>query len=193
MSGGLRVKPSGSWEVRFYVDGKRKSKSFASREDAETFAAGLPPRGPLAGGPALTEAEWQDRILGHVSQDPETSCWIWEGYVNVDGYGRVGGTGAHRRSYQAFVAPIPAGLHLDHLCRVRDCVNPDHLEPVTAQENILRSPIAPAALNAEKTHCGSGHEFTPENTYVYRRHRRCMICTKARRRERRLERSTAAT
>lgn len=71
-----------------------------------------------------------------------TPCWVWQRFVNPDGYGikRRGerAIGAHRVYYEAKHGPIPAGLELDHLCRVRCCVNPDHLEPVTKRENILR-------------------------------------------------------
>lgn len=66
-------------------------------------------------------------------------CWMWLGRVGTDGYGRFGHDPAHRRIYQLFCGPIPSGLQLDHLCRTRLCVNPDHLEPVTASENLKRS------------------------------------------------------
>lgn len=88
----------------------------------------------------------------------------------------------HRVSLELAGRPIPEGLVTDHLCRVRRCFNPDHLEAVTRQENTLRSPVAIAALNAAKTHCVHGHEFSPENTYVYQENptgaprRRCRTC-----------------
>jgi hypothetical protein len=96
-------------------------------------------------------------------------CIIWEGKARVDGYGRkrVGGRKqvlAHRYVYEREVGPVPEGMTLDHLCRVRDCVNPAHLEPVPFRENVLRG-VGPTARNAHKTHCEHGHEFTPENTY----------------------------
>ena len=112
------------------------------------------------------------------------TCWIWRGTVRPNGYGRVKHQGvlylAHRLVYESLIGPIPDGLQLDHLCRVRHCVRPTHLEPVTASENLRRSPIAPAGINARKTHCVHGHEFTEENTYVDREgYRNCRTCRSA--------------
>lgn len=88
-------------------------------------------------------------------------------------------------AWQTWRGPIPAGLTLDHLCRVRACVNPAHLEPVTLAENKRRGE-SPAARKARQTHCMRGHEFTPENT-IRRKDRRgrgiltgreCRVCRK---------------
>lgn len=86
------------------------------------------------------------RLLDKVEIDPVAGCWLWTAAKNNGGYGMFTFTtgwrrSAHRVSYETFVGPIPDGLQLDHLCRVRHCVNPDHLEPVTAAENTRRSPI----------------------------------------------------
>lgn len=99
--------------------------------------------------------------------EDENGCWVWQGYL-TRGYGHFW-TGqtmhiAYRIAYQVHRGDIPSGLHLDHLCRNRACVNPDHLEAVTPRENWRRG-IAPSVDNALKTHCIRGHEFTPENTY----------------------------
>lgn len=95
------------------------------------------------------------------------TCWVFTGHLNETGYGMLGVGGnknqlAHRWSYEHFVGPIPDGLVIDHLCRVRNCVNPKHLEPVTIGENSARSPLA----GVNKTHCINGHEYTTENTQI---------------------------
>lgn len=124
-----------------------------------------------------------DRIQEHVYQGvSDDDCWEWTGRKQTAGYGQtfVGGRGVvvHRLAYEHLVGPIPDGLVLDHLCRNRTCVNPAHLEPVSNKDNILRG-VGPSAINARKTHCRRGHEFTPENTYrrpsaPQKRH--CRIC-----------------
>jgi hypothetical protein len=95
------------------------------------------------------------------------------------GVGRVVKFG-HRVSYEAFKGPIPDGLTIDHLCRNRACVNPEHLEPVTMRVNCLRGE-SPAAVHARKTHCPKGHEYSAENTYRHKgNHRMCKLCWKER-------------
>lgn len=98
-----------------------------------------------------------------------TSCWTWSGRTNGDGYGlidvRGNGIRSHRLAYELARGPIPDGLEIDHLCRNRACVNPDHLEPVDGRTNTHRG-FSFAAINARKTHCVNGHEFTPDNTYT---------------------------
>jgi CxxC motif-containing protein len=120
------------------------------------------------------------RLLAHVEKRDD-GCWQWSGCINPGGYGVFGiygrNTAAHRISYEMFTGPIPDGLTIDHLCRNTGCVNPDHLEAVTMTENIRRSCSA-GGLNARKTHCPRGHEYTPENTIRGRhlKYRRCRIC-----------------
>lgn len=117
--------------------------------------------------------------------DRSGSCWIWIGAINPTGYGAVWMDGHARRShrvvYELLVGPIPEGLDLDHLCRVRSCCNPDHLEPVTRRENLLRG--NPDVQRALATHCARGHEFNASNTYVTPTGgRRCRTCVRLRRR-----------
>ena len=87
-------------------------------------------------------------------------CWTFTGTINNKGYGAILQTTAHRYIYQQVVGPIPAGLQIDHLCMNKTCVNPAHLEPVTAKENMRRRGVA-------ETHCRKGHEFTAENSYLH--------------------------
>jgi hypothetical protein len=111
--------------------------------------------------------------------DKSGDCWLWTGPLTRDGYGKTTFRGQsivpHRIAYEELVGPIPEGLVIDHLCRVRNCVNPDHLEPVTFRENVLRG-VGPAAIHAAKTHCVNGHPFDEENTYVFKRWRQCRTC-----------------
>lgn len=82
---------------------------------------------------------------------------------------------AHRFAYEECVGPIPPGMMIDHLCRVRRCVNPEHMEVVTNQENARRG-----ARGRLVTHCPHGHEFTSENTHIRRDgRRRCRTCMEA--------------
>jgi len=112
----------------------------------------------------LVQRLCRDIILG-------PDCWEWRGQKLWSGYGRFfvwapGGGGkrpAHRVAYELFIGPVPAGLDLDHLCRNRGCVNPDHLEPVTRRTNLLRGNTIPAR-KARQTHCCRGHEFNAANT-----------------------------
>lgn len=103
------------------------------------------------------------RFLSKVSADGN-GCWRWRaGIAKKTGYAVFWINGkqslAHRYSYSQFVGPIPQGLTIDHLCRVRDCVNPAHLEAVTMRENTLRG-LTITAANAQKTLCKRGHPFT---------------------------------
>jgi len=113
------------------------------------------------------------RSLSKVEHTP-TGCWQYTGGLNRDGYPQTTRL-LHRFVYECLVGPIPAGHELDHVCRNRACLNPLHLEPVTHKVNTLRS-NGVTALNARKTHCPHGHEYTERNTYRHAGRRRCRTC-----------------
>ena len=114
---------------------------------------------------------FMDRVEERIERIPFSGCWIWMGGLKTNGYGVSGDRIAHRASYEAFKGQIPPGLEIDHLCRVRCCVNPEHLEAVTHQQNIQRGE------QAQRTHCPKGHPYTTENTYRYNGKRVCRECT----------------
>jgi len=142
----------------------------------------------------------KDRFWSKVKKTK--TCWLWLGKLN-HGYGRIFNgeryDGAHRFSYELhYKIKLDRGIkmQIDHLCRNPACVNPKHLEYVPKKINWIRG-NSTSAINARKTHCNKGHEFTEENTYSYKdRCRTCRIChlqncreyQKKRRDKRRIER-----
>lgn len=146
--------------------------------------------------PAVARRFWAKVELNH-----ETGCWKWRGAVNSRGYGQFAldtvSKSAHRVSYQLHVGAIPEDLQLDHLCGNKRCVNPLHLEPVTAAENLARAragglihPSLISQANAAKTHCKRGHPLAGDNLYTDPKgHRYCRQCKRAadRRRNARLK------
>lgn len=109
-----------------------------------------------------------DRIEASIVRIPESGCWVWEKSLTHLGYARISHKGkarhAHRISFENYVGKIPDGLELDHLCKVRCCVNPQHLEPVTRHENMRRSSVW--QYRKIKTHCKRGHELVADNLYT---------------------------
>ncbi len=113
-----------------------------------------------------------DRFMRFVSPEPNTGCWLWIGASNSTGYGfiayRGNAYGAHRMSHELYKGPIPDGFEIDHLCRVKSCVNPDHLEAVLPRVNLLRSTVQEVnrRLQLAKTHCPHGHPYSGDNLVI---------------------------
>jgi len=132
-----------------------------------------------------------ERFLEKFKVNLVTGCWEWTGtragtrYHEGIGYGilfshkdkgRTRFVAAHRFAYQHFIGEIPKGLEVNHLCNIPYCVNPSHLETITHRENILKGETI-AAINASRTHCPHGHEYTKENTHIDKEgNRECRAC-----------------
>ena len=122
----------------------------------------------------------KNRLEAASIPEPNSGCWLWLKGANTAGYGYIKVEGKQRRAhivcYEENVGPVPAGLVLDHKCRVKSCINPAHLEPVTDRENILRGEGL-AAKNAAKLTCLRGHDLIGENMFIDSAGKRqCRIC-----------------
>lgn len=119
-------------------------------------------------------------FMNKVHKD-DNDCWIWKGYIDKDGYGtfsyRSKEMRAHRWSYMHFVGSLDNNLTIDHICNVRACVNPKHLQQIPIKDNILRG-SGPSARNAKKTHCRHGHAFADNNVVHDKKQRRCRECSR---------------
>lgn len=145
-----------------------------------------------------------DRMFGFIDNILDSDCWEFNGSLDKNGYGQIRRTSgsmayAHRLMYEELVGAIPEGLVLDHLCRVRNCINPDHLEPVTQIENVKRGLGITPALEAKrnKTTCKQGHSYTESNTYRHpdtgaRNCKRCQYLRNIQSRARRLQNANHA-
>jgi len=121
------------------------------------------------------------KFMRFVLPEPNSGCWLWTGNLTSQGYGRFvvprktarkHTDRAYRVAWELLIGPVPEGKELDHLCRVRCCVNPQHLEPVSHRENLLRGSGATvtklrwATRREAMTHCVNGHEYTLANTRI---------------------------
>lgn len=135
----------------------------------------IPPLEPIV----RFNEKWKTSTEHSYNDDP---CWEWTACRTKKGYAQLFADGkttrAHRWSYEHFREPIPDGLELDHLCRVRHCVNPDHLEAVTSGENSRRGETG-KGKRTKKSHCWRGHPLSGHNLYVFRDSRQCVTCKKS--------------
>jgi hypothetical protein len=141
-----------------------------------------------------------ERFDAKCADPDENGCVLWTGTRDALGYGRFFHLGRlvkpYRFAWERDHGPIPSGLEIDHLCRVPACVNPEHLEPVTHQENVRRGRLA--QTNSERaariTHCPRGHAYDEFNTYRSKTGaRRCRTCSRAFDRVRRPRKTQPAT
>jgi len=131
------------------------------------------------------------KFMNKINKNSETGCWDWQGHVNLLGYGAfwcklngeavVKSRQAHRISFLIKNGYLSPGMSIDHICRNKQCVNPEHLRQVTPRINTLENSIGPAVKNLNKTECINGHHFTDGNTYLRKHangstHRRCREC-----------------
>lgn len=149
-----------------------------------------PPRSPMA---RISESERFD-----IKIQKTATCWLWTSIICHKGYGRFWLKGktitAHRYAFERWVGPIPDGFTIDHLCRVRNCVNPAHLEAVPHRENLMRGNTVVAAC-AAKTHCSAGHPLSGSNlraSSLREGKRICRICRNERHRRYMRERRARA-
>ena len=141
------------------------------------------------------------RLMENTIPEPNSGCILWLGAVNQFGYGRESINGqrivAHRIAYTLAIGPVEDGLELDHLCRVRCCINPFHLKPVTKLENVRRGEagLPHAKRMKAKTHCPHGHPYSGDNLFVRKGsgQRECRECMRNRQRSDRFSCEELAT
>ncbi len=128
--------------------------------------------------------------------EPNTGCWLWLGKLTPLGYSRIRnpvGAFGHRVAWELYRGPIPAGMVIDHICRERSCVNPDHLRVVSRRTNAVENSLCFVAINAQKKRCVHGHIFDRLRVHGNRKFRACSKCEAAKAREFRRRRKSRIT
>lgn len=174
---------------------KIHGRGWCSHHYNKWYEFGDPETTRIVGRIKFTELEIIDSFISKINKNgpiPENNpklgpCWLWTGGLNPKKYGTFSKHGktasAHKTSYEFFIGPVAKGLQLDHLCRVRHCVNPKHLEPVTGKVNQNRGLVN---QNKYRTHCPEGHKYDYTNPKTG--WRRCSICFNKNRQQWRLNR-----
>jgi hypothetical protein len=157
-------------------DSKHYAKSYCElhyvrfRRWGDPFKVGVKPYEQCSNGSIEVRRK---RLLGKIIRN-DGGCWVWTGTTTAAGYGQMSVLGrrqyTHRISYELFVGAIPEGLSIDHLCRVRACCNPEHLEAVTHAVNVGRGE------RPTRTHCLHGHELSGYNLVIAKKGRLCRQC-----------------
>ncbi len=131
--------------------------------------------------PARLLAKLSARERFEIGHEKTATCWNWIGTPSA-AYGQVMISGrrllAHRLSFELHHGPVPAGLYVDHICRNKRCVNPNHLRAVTPRQNVFENSISPIIALSAQTHCKRGHPLSGINL-VFAPERVCRLCRNA--------------
>jgi hypothetical protein len=125
----------------------------------------------------------RDHFENSYVPEPNTGCWLWTGALTTSGYGQLSRKRkmltAHRVSLELRGVILPDGMVVDHICRVRSCVNPDHLRVVTRRQNVIENSESLPAKQVRSTTCPQGHPYAGENLAKWSKHRVCVACKRA--------------
>lgn len=170
-------------------------RRFRAKKHAERYG---PNAGPQTGRHKRRRPDTLDELIKRTIPVPFSGCWLWLGGLNANGYGVApwrrgrGSTLAHVATYSKTIGPVPDGLEIDHLCRVRCCVNPDHLEAVTHKINSQRGECGKntGKIMRSRTQCKRGHSLSGENLLITSNGgRRCRSCVRQQSQDRRRQRA----
>ena len=165
--------------TRFIEDDRQRA---SMTREQKIWATKIARYGPSGRSVPPKKRPIMERFFDRVCFEPNTGCWLFDGSFSPDGYAYFYVSDkkmkvAHKFLYEREVSPVPEGMELDHLCLVRCCVNPQHLEVVTHAENVRRG--QPRNFNRNKTHCRNGHPYSGYNlTITPSGERTCKTCSR---------------